>query len=407
MDLNISLRQSIKPQMSFALKQAIEILELPQLELAQWIREEIEHNPLLEEKNSVGYQFDGNETISQEPSLYESISQQIQESELTEEEQKTALELYSFIDDKGFFHTELKEIADLLHISLEKLQYIVEVLQTFQPPGIFAKNLRESLLLQLKAIGELKSISYQLIDHYFADLLRGRFKLLEKKLGKHSLKQASNLLSRLSLRPASSFSKEPEAVVSPDLKMTYVDEKWMVEVLEEDLPVLEINADYLTLQGESKEERDSLREWTTQAKWLFRSLKRRKKILTDLGLFILKKQNAYLEQKGPLKKIPLREAADELELHLSTLSRAIQGKYISTPQGTFPMRSFFSHSSHFSPVKQALLEIVQNEDKSKPLSDTELVLALQKQGITIARRTISKYRQELKISSQSARKHLL
>lgn len=405
MDLHLRPQGSLKirPQMSFSLRQAIEVLGMPQLELALWIRQEIEKNPLLEEilplkKNSF------QEDIPFEKSLYDHILGQIQESELNDKEKKQALLFYEFLDEKGFLSTDIEEIVKKGELSLQEGEKILSVLQTFDPPGIFAKNLQESLLLQLKALGEGRSSSYKLVKDYFEDLLQGRFKRIEKTIGEEELKEAIQKLSRLFLRPARAFQKEPSLLATPDLKIFYVDEKWVVEVSEEDLPKIEIRTDYLDLPLASKEESRSIQEWKASAKWLFRSLRKRRQILLALGILLVKKQAGYFSQKGPLAKVTLQEAASLLEIHESTLSRAIYGKYILTPRGSAPIRSLFTAPLTVEGAKEALLEIIEKEDKTSPLTDEELVSSLRERGIYLARRTVAKYRKKLQISSAPIRK---
>lgn len=389
-ELMLHLTPQQRPAISFALQQALHILQLPQIELALWIRQEIDKNPLLEEVLPLSPPLPPD--IPSFPSLHDHLLHQIRESSLAVSEQALALELLHHLDEKGFLTLD--------PIPAQFLP-ILSILQTFDPPGIFARNLQEALLLQLKALGDTHSPSYRLVRDCFQDLLQGRFKIIEKKLGPIELSAAVQKLARLSMRPARNFQKEPAPTAIADLRIFKTDHSWLLEVAEEELPRIEFHSDYSSLTPVSPEERQSLKEWSISAKWLFRSLKRRRQILLQLGAFLTQKQAPYLEQKAPLYPLTLSDAAQSLDLHESTLSRALSNKYVTTPRGLLPLRSFFTTFP-----KDLLKELISSEDKKSPFTDDELAHALTSRGHPIARRTVAKYRKELRIGSASARKHL-
>jgi RNA polymerase sigma-54 factor len=250
---------------------------------------------------------------------------------------------------------------------------------------------------------DLPSPAYKIVSHCFEDLLHGRFGAIQKKTGIKNLAPLIQELTRLNVRPADLFRQEPNPPIIVDLSISKIDKTWLVELNDEELPKFHLRTDYLWLKPESAEEKESLRGWATSGKWLLRSLKRRKSILLEVGMLLVKRQAAYLEHIGDLKPLSIQELAEHVHLHESTLSRALAGKYAKTPRGLLPLRGLLSTASE--PAKIALKKLIAQEDKKKPLSDEEIVKELQKTGMRLARRTIAKYRAELKIGPASRRKY--
>ena len=374
--------------MTFSLGQALVMLELPQAELSTWLLAEIEKNPLLElDSLSPSLTFKDVAQIEAPKTLYDHLIQQIRERFSNPHEQLEAIGLLENLDERGFLSPAFSDSP------------ILSVLQTFDPPGVFARDLRECLLLQL----EPTTSAYQIISLCFQDLLHGRFKAIQKKTGIQDLSLAIQSLSRLNFRPAELFRHETNHPVIADLRISKQGKSWLVESNDEELPKFHLRNDYLSLPLESSDEKETLRRWAASGKWLLRSLKRRKSILLEIGVFLVRKQAAFLDQKGELEPLSIKELADHVELHESTLSRALAGKYADTPRGVLPLRSLISAPS--DSAKIALEQLIAQEDKKKPLTDGEIVAELQKMGKMLARRTVSKYRSELKIGSAIQRKH--
>jgi len=396
--LSLKLAPQTQQAMTFALTQALEILQMPQQELAQWLLNEIEKNPLLElNSNSVKKRFDFD--LPSTVTLYEHLLAQIRENFSDLKDQLLAEVILENLDERGFITTPLEEISP------KPAEKVLAILQTFNPPGIFARNLQECLLIQLRAKGKEKSLSYQLVATCFDDLLHGRYTVIKKKLKLTDIADSIRELSRLSFRPAHAFRKEPVCSICPDIEINKVDGGWEFKLIEEELPQFHIQNEYMNLEVESKEERDSLRNFKTQAKWICRSLSRRKKLLHEICRILICKQSAYLEQKGALTTLSMKEIAEKLEVHESTISRALYGKYASTPRGIIALKSLTTVAPQTETAKEILQSLIQNEDKRKPLTDDELAEKLKSKGHLIARRTIAKYRSQLKIGSASVRKH--
>lgn len=389
--------------MTFALRQALEILQMPQMELGQWLRAEIERNPLLELAETCSKpRFDAE--IPAPITLHEHLLGQIRENFTSSKDRLIAEEFLEHLDERGFITCSLETIANLFQRPVEK---ILSVLQTFDPPGIFARNLQETFLIQLRAKGKADSLCYQLVQNCFDDLLHGRYTVIKKKLGSSELGSAMQILARLSLRPANFFKQEPTTPAIPDLHISKIDGGWTLELIEDELPKFYIQDEYLSLDLESAEEKELLRGLKTQAKWIFRSLNRRRKLLRDIGRILLRKQAAFLDAKGPLNSITIKELSEKLQIHESTLSRALSGKYASTPRGIIPLRSLISSSPITETAREVLEKLISAEDKENPLTDDQLAKELKAKGFPVARRTIAKYRSQLKIGSATQRKYLL
>lgn len=371
--------------MTYSLGQALSILELPQAELSSWILSEIEKNPLLE-LDALVPALPYKDSLESPKTLYDHLMQQIRERFPEPLAQAKATLFLENLDERGFLSPPPIDCP------------ILSILQTFDPPGIFARDLRECLLLQL----DPASPAYKIVSHCFKDLLHGRFGAIQKKTGLRDLSPAIQSLARLNFRPADLFRQEPNPPVIPDISISKIGKSWLVESNDEELPKFHLRADYLSLIPASSEEKKSLRSWRAAGKWLLRSLKRRKSILLEIGVFLVRKQAAYLDQKGSLQALSMRELAEHLHLHESTLSRALAGKFAQTPRGFFPLGSLLSGPNE--PAKIALQKLIAHEDKKSPLRDQEIVLELQKAGTLLSRRTVAKYRKELKIGTAACRK---
>ncbi len=378
--------------MTGALRQALEILRMPEQELALWLLKEIEKNPFLELNTpKMKRRFEGD--FPAPLTLHEHLMNQIRDQFQGELEQKEALSLLDQLDERGFIGMEVAQTPTLT------------LLQTFEPPGIFARNLQESLLLQLKARGALHSTAYFLVENHYEDLLHGRFSIIAKKLKEEDLKKGLDLLARLSMRPAYAFKEEQLRPIIPDLTIERIDGGWTIALNEEDLPEVKLQTRYFDLDVKGDEENEWIRAFKTEAKWIIRSLTRRRKLLLEIGKAILTKQAPFLDQKGPLAPLSMSELASELEIHESTLSRAFSEKYIATPRGILPMSSLVKADPKPAHAREMLEKLIASEDKQNPLTDEELSNALIKEGIFIARRTVAKYRGKLNIGSASQRKY--
>ncbi len=395
----LSARPETKFAFSQALQKSLEILRLPQVDLALFIHQEIEKNPILELDSFSSGSFnhpvpDTAGTLS----LRDHLLSQVREAFDSPQMQKVAEELIGYLDEKGFFTEPLEKLTILFGLPILHLEKVLVTLQTFDPPGIFSRHLQEAFLIQLERQGQKDSLSYRLVQQAYDDLIHGRYSAMKKKLQTTTieLRTAIQRLARLSTRPAAKFHVHSAQPIHPDLRIFRVDRQWFVEPIEELLPKFHIQEEYA--------ETPELRSFFASAKWLIRSLGRRKKLLLAIGTYLVKKQASFLNSKGPLTQITSLELSSLFGVHESTISRAIADKYIETPCGLLPFRTLISSAS--DPAKELLQRLILSEDKKFPLTDDQLAEKMKKAGCDIARRTIAKYRKQLEIASAAVRKHL-
>lgn len=405
--LQLNIKAERKLTFSLALRQAVEILQMPQQQLATWLQNEVEKNPLLEIPEQVGAREI--DDIPYRPSLYENLCKEARETFSSAWELKVAEVLIGSLDDRGFLATPLEEIAAFFQTRLEDIEPILIKIHSFDPPGIGARHLQESLLIQLRRQKEKGSLAYQIVADHFEDLLQGRYTQIKKnmQIAPEELSAAIQKLAKLQLRPAAGFEKTSAPTALADLKAVKIDQEWQIEMVEDEFPLIQIRQDLPNLLPKlAAEEKKSVKHWLISAKWLLRSLSRRNRLLISLTTHLLKKQGAYLERKGPLQQVGASDLAELLAVHESTIHRALSDKLLEGPWGLISLRSLLSQSAATEHHKQLLQRLIEQENKCSPLTDEELSQLLHKKGISIARRTIAKYRKELNVGSAAHRKQL-
>ena len=399
------LRPEQRQIMTFALHQALRILQMPQLELAEWIQAEIERNPVLEPADRPSQSTNTRTAelqVAAPPTLRDHLLRQAHETFQDLADLQMAEWLIDQLDERGWFTTPPEELP----ADIESVNRILIVLQTFDPPGIGARNLQESLWLQLRATSY--SLAEILIRDHFDDLIQGRFAIIQKRLriSKSELQKALHRIERLRLRPSSKFDDSPHQFIVPDLIFKEVDSGWQIEVGTEELPVIKIQSEYIDLipKLSVKEEKSQLRGWITGARWLQRCVKRRREILCAIGKLLIQKQKAFLCQMGNIESIDIEELAQILNVHPSTAWRAVANKTLACPRGLIPLQQFFSDAAKRAPVKDQIRRIIEAEDSLHPLSDEAIMTKLREFGLRCARRTIAKYRRSLQIATAARRK---
>ncbi len=420
-----------------AMQQAFRVLQLPLPDLSIWIQAQIEQNPLISYEEPAGTrgtfqeeaiseldftkkdfsvlenldnsfissvfaeEIKENEQEDTKPSLSSFLMQQARE-QIPEKEWQLAEEVIGNLDERGFVTDENIPPA------------LLQKLQTFDPPGICARNLRESLLLQLKRQNKEKTLTYQLINLHFSDLLKGRFFILAPLLGlslKELKKQLKQDFKHLSFNPADLFKETKPSYIIPDVFVTLLPTGWDIQVNTEGLPSLHIA--YTSVKMGFAGEEKYFRSHLAKAKWLLHILARREETLKRITKFIISRQSSFFNgEGGKILPLKMQQVAQELSLHESTIARATLDKYLSTPFGIVPFRHFFSKqlSANGAPlstqaIKEKIKQLVALEDKRNPLSDEKLEKRLKEQKIYCARRTIAKYRKELKILHAAYRRH--
>jgi len=333
------------------------------------------------------------------------------------------------INDEGYLTTPLPSLLESIckqypehSFSLEMLESVLKTIQQFEPTGVGARNIQESLLLQLANMAQTPYVvtAKQLINDNFDWLEYHDHKRIKKIYGLNDeeLNTLFKLIQSLNPRPGREYSPSDSEVIIPDLRLKRSKKGWLVELNADAFPRLKVNAAYIDLASQLKdsEQNRKIKEQLVEAKGLIKSIHSRGETLLRVGTFIVERQHAFFEE-GELAMQPLvlRDVAEHLDLHESTISRATNQKYIQTPRGTFELKYFFSSGvSQYGSADQSAISIkahikglIENEDPKKPLSDNKLMSLLESdKEISVARRTIAKYREALGIPSSSERKKL-
>jgi len=339
---------------------------------------------------------------------------QIRFLDLSEIEKHIAEEIIGNIDEEGYLKTSLEEIAQSRQMDVAQAEKVLREIQQLDPPGIGARNLREALLIQLRKKGPEAAIAIEMVSKHLSLLEKRDWQQLAKILSVdvNEIRKAANRVSRLEPKPGRTFYSEEPIAITPDASVTLSDEEeenLKIDIHDETIPELRINAYYRrllknkTIDGKT---RSFLREKLQSAFNFMKALKLRKSTLREITEEIVKIQPQFFEHGfSHLRPLRLKDIAQTLNIHESTVSRALQGKYISTPQGTIPYKSFFSTklettdgtSESQKSTMEKIRELIDQEDHHHPLSDQEIVQKLKDQGIVIARRTVAKYRDILRV----------
>lgn len=408
MEFRQELKQDQRLVMTQAMQNALLVLQMPALDLASWLQSEIEQNPLLESYDSPAsatFPSIDNTAIAEQTTLYDLLHKEIQYVFHTEEEFAMAEMIIGNLDHNGHLAFPLKE----LHEDYKLLEKVLLKIQKVAPPGIAARNVQESLLLQLKNKPPLAS---RIIAECYDDFLHQRLGSIQKKLkvSEDKIKETmSNVIAKLSPYPGNQYEHSMQQPIVPDAFLRFENEKWIIEINERWMPKFSINAAYASYND------PFVRRHLASGKWLTRMLIRRNKTLSELLKYILSKQSKYLQgTTNCLVPMTMREVAKELSLSESTITRAVSNKYISTPRGILELRKFFTSKLisktgeliSNQTAKDLLLQLISSEDKKHPYSDQVLSELLSKQGIPCARRTMAKYRKELKVETAHQRSRI-
>ncbi len=315
------------------------------------------------------------------------------------------------------------ELAPAPGYPAESVDRALELVRRFDPPGIAWHTLPESLLAQLEARGETGSLAWRIVDECWHLLTRRQFRQIARRLRTPlpSLEAPIEAIKALETRPGRLFSHERAEYVEPDVVAVKTGGEWSIQLNDDGLPKLRISRAYRTmLQRMQREEgaaeaREFLKDKMRSAMWLMKSLDQRQRTIYKVAESILRQQRGFFDRGvDELRPMVLRDVADDIGMHESTVSRVVSNKYIHTPRGLYPMKFFF-HSGidcdrggemSSLTVKRKLRDLIGDEDGRKPLSDSALTRQLQREGIGIARRTVAKYRDELGIPSSNDRKQI-
>ncbi len=322
------------------------------------------------------------------------------------------------IDDRGYFTGSIDEIATELGEASAAVERVLYAIQKFEPAGVGARDVVECLLLQINAEYPKDHELRTLVGEHFDALQHRQVPKIARAMGitPEHVEALRRKLSTLDPYPGMQYESEPTQYIAPDLVVEKIDGEWTVSLTSEGSPSLRLNQEYRDLAKDKqiqREDKSFLREKIESAKWLIRNIEQRRQTILKVGSAIMDFQKEFLE-KGPdaIRPLTLQEIADVVGVHEATVSRTTRGKYIQTPQGLFELKYFFSpglKSSHgedqsSKSVQLQVKKIIDAEDKRHPLSDQKIADLLKNEGLTIARRTVTKYREALNIPATNLRK---
>ena len=489
----LEIKQSQRLVMTPQLQQAIKLLQLSRLELAQEINQQLLDNPVLEETLSDTPDDSVDEYISQESGdqaadaastddteqkdltdeadlkwddYYEeedreriesSVMHETSDSDYSYEQTLTAAtslgdhllwqlglkdlsaleleigrDIIGNINDDGYLETPIEEIAQSLDISKDEVEKTLCLIQTFDPSGVGARNLTECLLIQIQALSLSGSLVETIVRNHLADIEKRHYQQIAKacNVSMDEVLQAAKVIEHLEPKPGRPFCASDNVSMTPDVFVVKRDNQkkegiegiqvgsYVIFLNDDGLPKLRISGYYRSLLRSKSPESENVRAYLEgkfrSASWLVRSLDQRNRTIMKVAESIVKFQYPFMENGvRALKPLVLRQVADEIEMHESTVSRVTANKHIDTPQGIYPMKFFFNGALSSSEgsvescssvaVRDRIERMVSEEDAAHPLTDQKIVAQLKKENIEIARRTVSKYRAELKIASASRR----
>lgn len=352
-------------------------------------------------------------------SLQESLREQVRMSELSEAQWPAAELLIGNIDEQGYLKASVDELAISTNLKPKVIKEILAVLQSLDPPGIAARDLRECLMMQLERADKTDSLEYRILGQCFLQLSKRRIPEIAKRL-KTTVDQIQDAIQRirhLNPKPGSVFASEAQQYVVPEIFVSKDDNgEFVVSMNKDHVPRLRINNTYrdLLFKSESSAElRQYIREKLHSGNFFIRSIHHREQTIQNIAVEVVKRQRAFFEHGiARLTPMTMGEVAEAVGVHETTVSRAVSGKYLQCSYGIFEMKYFFTSSVATASgdnvskttVKEMILDMIQNEDRAKPLSDEKIVKKLAQKEILVARRTVAKYRSELNILSSSLRK---
>ncbi len=325
------------------------------------------------------------------------------------------------LDDDGYLVASFEELAAMGPWPIAEVERALRRIQTFDPTGVGARDLQECLLLQIRSLGLQGTPTERIVSDHLRLLQNHQVPEIARKLGLtiDALKEHIEIIKNLDPKPGSRFNPTQSQYVIPDVYILKVEDHYVAALNDEGLPQMRISPVYRRLLDKSADNSDETRAYVKDkfrsALWLIKSVEQRQKTIHKVATSIINFQRDFLDQGiEHLRPLVLRDVANDIGMHESTVSRVVTNKYMHTPQGVFEMKYFFHSGINSSygesvssvTIKQRIRRIIENEDPRKPLSDSKIVTILQREGLDLARRTIAKYREELKISTSNQRKIL-
>lgn len=359
-------------------------------------------------------------TVSRAQDLASHLIWQARTLDLNENEIQIVVLIVSNLDSNGYLACSLEELAEISGLTIEVIEPVLRAVQTLDPPGVGARDLRECLLIQLAAEGLNETLAWRIVDQHLSKLETRRYEQIAKEESApvEEVYEAVKAIQRFEPRPGRSFADETPIYITPDIYVRKVDDEYVISLNDAGMPRLRISRHYedllKTADNKDKAYCEYLQERHRSATWLIKSIHQRQQTIYKVTAAIMKFQREFLDKGvSALKPLVLREIADDVGLHESTISRVTSNKYVHTPQGVFELKFFFTSGVKggegevsSESVKERIREMVAVENPKKPLSDQQLVTLLKNEGIDVARRTVAKYREMVGILSSSRRKQL-
>jgi len=357
--------------------------------------------------------------LSAPVTLGDHLRSQLSVSVLAPEIRDAAESIIGNLDEDGYLSASLEEIAGMGDHTLEEIEAALKVVQSLDPAGVGARNVRECLLLELESINGRGGVAWQIVHDHLRQLEMRQYRDLAKILGRpmEHIEIAVKAIRRLNPRPGLRYSGAGARTVEPDVFFIKDGEDYIIQMNDEDVPQLRLNAQYRRMldrdNGATKEVRDYVRERYTSAIQLMKNIEQRKQTILKVCQAIVRRQTEFLANGlDYLKPMMIKEVAEEVGVHPSTVSRAVASKYVHTPQGVYELRYFFSEAvqgplggnTPLLLLKRKVKKMIEEEDNTHPLTDEQITMALQHEGINVTRRTVAKYREDMKIPSTHQRR---
>lgn len=358
------------------------------------------------------------DSLVSETSLQEHLLDQLKLVDCTTGIRDSAQYIIGSLDENGFLTGTLSDMALISGLALQDLQDGLKLLQSFDPVGIAALDLQDSLLKQMEFRGWKDTVPYAIVKDHFQLLVRRRVPELARKLSQPTeiVHKCLHKIAELDPAPGRRFSEDHNQSIAPDAIVENVSGEWLIHLNNDYIPRLRINKTYKELISKgtlSQKEKEYVRNQMRAGKFLINSIDQRQNTIEKITRKLLERQSEFFELgSSKLRPMTMAEVADSIEVHETTVSRAIANKYLQTPHGTFPFKYFFTpgyagkdgDTVSNTSVKEIIGSIIEKEDSSKPLSDRKIVDLLAKKDIKLARRTVAKYREELGIPPTNLRR---
>ena len=359
-------------------------------------------------------------SLTSEETLAEHLFAQLNLSALSDEQKKIGELIIGNIDEQGYLSVPPAEIAESNKIPLDDILAVLQIIQTLHPPGIGAQNVKECLEIQLDKLDLRHSLAYTIVHEHLDNLGKKKFHDIAHALhcSLPELQKAITIIEKLDPKPGRMFGSEKSSYIIPDVTVEKIDGTYEIIMNDEIIPHLKISDTYRTLiyrDDINKPTKSYIKDKIKGGLWFIKNIRQRQQTIYNISRAIITVQTDFLDHgMAYLKPLTMQQVADVVGIHEATVSRAVANKYIQTPQGIFELKFFFTSGITTSTgeemssrnIKQELIDLIAQEDRRKPLSDEKIIEIFAQKGINIARRTVAKYREQLKILPSHLRKQL-